>query len=59
MPGKLLESIGGSVLESAEVQAHLEEIYGVEVSPTLISQVTDSVVEEVTAWQNRPLERSI
>lgn len=39
-----------------EIQAHLQEIYGVEVSPTLISHVTDAVAEEVTAWQARPLE---
>lgn len=39
-----------------EIQAHLAELYAVEVSPDLISSVTDAVVEEVTAWQNRPLE---
>ena len=39
-----------------EIQGHLEELYGVEVSPDLISSVTDSVLEEVKAWQNRPLD---
>src|ERR1700737_313437 len=39
-----------------EIQGHLEEIYGIEVSPSLISNVTDAVVEEVKAWQSRPLE---
>lgn len=39
-----------------EIQGHLEEIYGVEVSPGLISSVTDEVKAEVTAWQTRPLE---
>jgi putative transposase len=39
-----------------EIQAHLEEIYKVEVSPGLISQVTDSLIDEVRAWQTRPLE---
>jgi putative transposase len=39
-----------------EIQGHLEEIYGVEVSPSLISSVTDAVIEEVKLWQNRPLE---
>lgn len=39
-----------------EIQAHLEEIYKVEVSPTLISNVTEAVIDEVKAWQNRPLE---
>jgi putative transposase len=39
-----------------EVQAHLLEMYAVDVSPDLISKVTDSVMTEVTAWQSRPLE---
>lgn len=39
-----------------DIQGHLEEIYGVEVSPTLISDVTDAVLEDVKAWQGRPLE---
>ena len=38
-----------------EIQGHLEEIYQVEVSPSLISSVTDAVIEEVRTWQNRPL----
>jgi len=38
-----------------DVQAQLEEMYGVEVSPSLISQVTDGVLDEVRAWQSRPL----
>jgi putative transposase len=39
-----------------EIQGFLAEIYAVEVSPDLISTVTDAVVAEVTAWQSRPLE---
>lgn len=39
-----------------EIQLHLEEMYGTEVSPTLISSVTDAVIEEVKAWQGRPLD---
>lgn len=39
-----------------EIQAFLAEMYAVEVSPDLISTVTDAVVTEVTAWQSRPLE---
>lgn len=39
-----------------EIQEHLQEIYGTEVSPQLISQVTDAVLDEVAAWQGRPLE---
>lgn len=39
-----------------EIQDHLYEIYGTDVSPDLISQVTDSVMEEVNAWTARPLD---
>ena len=39
-----------------EIQAFLHEMYGVDVSPDLISTVTDAIVVEVTAWQARPLE---
>jgi putative transposase len=41
-----------------EIQGHLTEIYGLDVSPDLISTVTDAVLETVTEWQNRPLETS-
>ncbi|MBM3372673.1 MAG: IS256 family transposase [Betaproteobacteria bacterium] len=39
-----------------EIQAHLEEMYGAEVSPSLISSVTDAVIDEVKAWQGRALD---
>ena len=39
-----------------EIQGHLLELYGLEVSPDLISTVTDAVLETVAEWQNRPLE---
>lgn len=39
-----------------DIREHLEEIYGVDVSPDLISRVTDAVVDELKAWQNRPLD---
>lgn len=39
-----------------QIQAHLEEMYGTEISPSLISTVTDAVIEEVKAWQGRPLD---
>ena len=39
-----------------EIQAHLEEMYGTEISPSLISSITDAVAEEVKAWQSRPLD---
>ena len=39
-----------------EIRGHLEELYGIDVSPDLISAVTDAVLEEVAEWQNRPLD---
>jgi putative transposase len=39
-----------------EIQSHLQEMYGTEVSPTLISSVTDAVIEDAKAWQSRPLD---
>jgi putative transposase len=39
-----------------EIVGHLRDLYGVEVSPDLISAVTDAVLEEIAAWQSRPLE---
>jgi len=43
-------------MTTREIQSHLEEIYGVEVSPTLVSTVTEAVSEEVKIWQNRQLD---
>lgn len=43
-------------MSTREIQGHLEEIYGAEVSPQLISTVTDAVTAEVAEWQARPLE---
>jgi len=43
-------------LSTREIQGHLQELYGTEVSPTLISRVTESVAEDVKAWQHRPLD---
>jgi putative transposase len=43
-------------MSTREIAGHLEEIYGVEVSPTLISSVTEAVMEEVKVWQGRPLD---
>ena len=40
-----------------EIQGHLAEIYDTEVSPDLISKITDTVLADAKAWQNRPLER--
>jgi putative transposase len=40
---------------SRDIQGHLEELYGAEVSPTLLSTITDAVLDEVRTWQARPL----
>jgi len=43
-------------MSTREIVGHLRDLYGIEVSPDLISAVTDAVPEEVAAWQARPLE---
>ena len=43
-------------MTTREIQGHLQEMYGVEVSPTLVSEVTEAVMEDVKGWQNRALE---
>jgi putative transposase len=43
-------------MTTREIQGHLHELYGVEVSPSLISNVTDAVLEDVKTWQGRPLD---
>jgi transposase-like protein len=44
-------------LTSGEISAHLAEVYGAKVSKETISRITDKVIEEMTEWQNRPLDR--
>jgi putative transposase len=43
-------------MSTREIQSHLHEIYGVEVSPDLVSRVTDAVEDELESWRKRPLE---
>jgi putative transposase len=43
-------------MTTRDIQAHLAEIYGAAVSPALVSAVTDVVADEITEWQNRPLD---
>ena len=45
-------------MSDKQIRDHLEKVYNVEVSPDLISRVTNEVLEEVKEWQNRPLEKS-
>lgn len=45
-------------MTTRDIQDQLQEMYDVEVSPTLISQVTDAVLEEVKSWQSRALDKA-
>jgi putative transposase len=59
-----LDGLAGNVISlyakgmtTGDIQAHLAEIYGTEVSRDTISRITDAVVEDMVSWQNRPLDR--
>jgi len=43
-------------MTTRDIQGHLEELYHTAISPTLVSNVTAAILDEVTAWQNRPLD---
>ena len=43
-------------MSTREIRGHVRELYGIEVSPELVSKVTDAVHDELAAWQSRPLE---
>jgi putative transposase len=43
-------------MSTRDIQAHVGELYGIGISPDLVSAVTDSVIDEVRGWQSRPLE---
>jgi putative transposase len=43
-------------MSTREIAGHLPDLYGVDVPPDLISEVTDEVLEEVATWQARPLK---
>ena len=53
----LILSLYGKGMTVRDIQEHVEELYGTEVSPDLISTITDSVLSEVTEWRNRPLDK--
>jgi putative transposase len=54
--GEMILSLYARGMTTRDIHAHLAEIYGVEVSPALVSAVTDVVADEITEWQNRPLD---
>lgn len=45
-------------MSTRDIQRHLQQVYGIEVSPETISNITESVMADVREWQNRPLEKS-
>lgn len=45
-------------ISTREIRGHLEELYGIDVSPDLISAVTDAVLDEAAEWQSRPLDET-
>ena len=44
-------------MSTGDIQAHLSEIYGTDISRDTISRITDAIVEDMVTWQNRPLDR--
>jgi putative transposase len=61
-----LEGLSGNVISlyakgmtTGDIQGHLLEIYGTEISRDTISRITDAVVEDMLSWQNRPLDRGL
>jgi putative transposase len=53
---EMVISLAAKGLTTGEISAHLAEVYGAEVSKDTISRITDAVLEEMSEWQNRPLE---
>ena len=54
---EMVISLTAKGLTAREVQSHLAEVYGAEVSRETVSKITDRVLEEMTEWMTRPLER--
>jgi putative transposase len=54
--GDMILSLYARGMTTRDIRAHLAEVYGAQVSPALVSRVTDVVAEEITAWQTRPLD---
>jgi transposase-like protein len=46
----------GLGMSTRDISSHIKEIYDSEISPTMISEITDRIIPEIKAWQNRPLE---
>jgi hypothetical protein len=55
---EMILSLYSRGMTTADIAAHLREVYGVDASKELISNVTDVVVDEIKAWQSRPLDEA-
>jgi hypothetical protein len=56
-PRSMADGLSAAGLTVRDIQAHLLDLYGLKVSPDLISRVTDAVLDEVREWQSRALGR--
>ena len=54
--GDMILSLYARGMTTRDIQAHLAEVYGADVSPSLVSDVTGVIADEITAWQTRPLD---
>jgi len=54
--GEIILSLYARGMTTRDIQAHLSEVYGAQVSPALVSNVTDVVADEIVTWQTRPLD---
>ncbi len=55
MEGQII-SMYAKGMSTRDIQAHYNHIYGVELSPTLVSNITDRILPRIQEWQNRPLQ---
>ena len=56
--GEAVVSLYARGLSTREIEQHVKEIYGVEISPQFVSRVTEELQQQITEWQSRPLERA-
>ncbi|SKC84088.1 Transposase and inactivated derivatives, partial [Maledivibacter halophilus] len=44
-------------MSTRDIEDHMKDIYGIDVSPTMVSKITDKIIPKIQEWQSRPLER--
>ena len=49
-------SMYAKVMTTSDIQAHIKDIYGMDISDTTVSRITDKILPEAREWQQRPLE---